>query len=71
MMSREQKTTIREEDGTDRLVLKQIQTAPNRRILSSMPPFRLDADLPDDMMRLLRQLQSAEHGNQNRQRRAG
>ncbi len=68
-MASEQKDRI--DGGMEELVLKQIQTAPNRRILSAMPSFKLDTDLPDDMMDLLRQIQAAEHGAYSRQRRAG
>jgi hypothetical protein len=70
-MADEREDRIEIDNGMERLVLTQIQTAPNRRILSSMPPFKLETELPDGMMDLLRQLQAAEHSTPNRQRRAG
>ena len=70
-MANERKDRITVDSGMERLVLKQIQTAPNRRILTAMTPFKLDAGMPDDMMDLLRQLQAAETNTPNRQRRAG
>ena len=51
------------------VVLNQIQTQPNRRVLLVMEPFRVPGHLPDTMVDLLRRMEMAEHnaqGNENR-----
>jgi hypothetical protein len=42
------------------VVLRQIQTTPNRRILSGMPSFRVESGVPDAMADMLRLLERAE-----------
>lgn len=44
------------------LIRRQIGTAINRRHLSRIPAFALDQDLPDEMARLLAELDAAERG---------
>lgn len=42
------------------VVLKQVQTAPNRRILAAMKSFRVDDETPQSMIDLLRRMERAE-----------
>lgn len=42
------------------VVLKQVQTAPNRRILASMKTFSVDNETPQAMVDLLRKMERAE-----------
>ena len=44
----------------DDLVVKHIQTAPNKRQLCRMPSFQIQHDTPGQMTELLRQLEKAE-----------
>jgi hypothetical protein len=44
----------------DTVVMKQIQTATNRRLLRSMPSFGVDQETPDAMVDLLRRMEMAE-----------
>lgn len=50
-------------EGTKRLddvVVRQIQTKPNKRMLSRMPSFRVSQETPQAMLDLLRQMDMAE-----------
>lgn len=42
------------------LIRRQIGTVVNRRHLSRMPAFALDRELPDDLMRLLADMDATE-----------
>ena len=44
----------------DDLVVRQIQTKRNSRMLGRMPSFRVEQDTPDGMMDLLRQMERSE-----------
>lgn len=44
----------------DDVLLRQIQTTPNRRMLKGMKTFRLESDTPTEMVDLLRRMEAAE-----------
>lgn len=56
----EMKANMKREEGLDKLIRKQIGSESNRRFLSRMPAFKLDADVPDRLSALLGQLDAAE-----------
>ncbi|AZN70178.1 hypothetical protein D5400_01805 [Georhizobium profundi] len=57
------------------VVLHQIQTSPNRRLLAGMDSFRVPEGTPDAMVDLLRKMDAAEMANvqrsSNRDRHSG
>lgn len=58
------------ETDLPQLIRRQIGTAINRRHLSRIPGFALDRDLPDDLTRLLAEMDATERAASLHSRKA-
>lgn len=56
------KANMKREGGLDELIRKEIGSANNRRFLTRMPAFKVDADMPERLGELLAELDRAETG---------
>lgn len=56
------KANMKREGALDELIRKEIGSANNRRFLTRLPAFKVDADMPERLSELLAELEMAEAG---------
>lgn len=56
------KANLKREEALDELIRKEIASSNNRRFLTRMPAFKVDADMPERLSKLLAELDKAEAG---------